>query len=411
MDLKAEALALHKEARGKFAVTSKVRVANKHDLSLAYSPGVAEPCLAIAKEPDLVYDYTAKGNLVAVVSDGSAVLGLGDIGPLAALPVMEGKAILFKTFANVDGVPVVLDTKDVAAIVEAVSLIAPTFGGINLEDISGPRCFEIEELLKERLDIPVFHDDQHGTAVVCFAGLLNALELVGKRLDACKVVINGAGAAGIAMAHLLLGAGCGQLSLCDSKGIIYPGRDTGLNRYKEEVARRVNLEGRRGSLADALRGADIFIGLSVAGAVDRDTIAGMARQAIVFALANPVPEIEPDHAIAAGAAVVGTGRSDYPNQVNNVLGFPGIFRGALDVRASCINEAMKIAAAAAIAGLITPEELRPDYVIPNPFDRRVATAVAVAVAQAAMESGVARRPLAPQAIREMVRRRLGSAAG
>ncbi len=410
MDLREEALALHRANQGKFAMASKVRVADKHDLSLAYSPGVAEPCLAIAAAPGEVYDYTAKGNLVAVISDGSAVLGLGDIGPLAALPVMEGKAILFKTFANVDAVPVVLATKDVEAIVRTAVLIAPTYGGINLEDISGPRCFEIEEALQAEVDIPVFHDDQHGTAVVCFAGLLNALKVVGKDLAAVKIVINGAGAAGIALANLLLGAGCGPLLICDTKGVIYPGR-AGQNRYKEEIARRTNPGGLGGTLSDALRGADVFIGLSVADALERESIRAMAGQPIVFALANPVPEIEPAAAVAAGAAVVATGRSDYPNQVNNVLGFPGIFRGALDVRASRVNEEMKIAAARAIASLLTPEELRADYVIPNPFDRRVAEAVAVAVAEAAVRSGVARRILGGEALRDTIRRRLGPAAG
>ena len=407
MDLRTEALALHRRHQGKFATVSKVRVADARDLSLAYSPGVAEPCLAIASSPETVYDYTAKGNLVAVVSDGTAVLGLGDIGPLAALPVMEGKAILFKNFANVDAVPIVLDTKDVEAIVETIARIAPTFGGINLEDISGPRCFEIEEALKERLDIPVFHDDQHGTAVVCFAGLINALRFVGKDLAEVSVVINGAGAAGIAMARLLLAAGCRRLLLCDTKGIIYPGRE-GVNSYKEEIARRTNPEGRRGGLAEALRGADVFIGLSVAGAVDAEMVASMAEGAIVFALANPVPEIFPEEALAAGAAVVATGRSDYPNQINNVLGFPGIFRGALDVRARLINEEMKLAAAGAIAGLLRPEELRADRVIPNPFDRRVVEAVAIAVARAAVATGVARRPMDEEAIVRTVRERLAA---
>lgn len=407
MDLKEEALALHRENQGKFAMTSKVRVADKHDLSLAYSPGVAEPCLAIAAAPDEVYDYTAKGNLVAVVSDGTAVLGLGDIGPLAALPVMEGKAILFKTFANVDAVPIVLGTTDVAEIVRSVALIAPTYGGINLEDISGPRCFEIEEALQAQVDIPVFHDDQHGTAVVCFAGLLNALRVVRKQLAGIKVAINGAGAAGIALANLLLDAGCGRLLICDTKGVIYPGRPSGQNRYKETLARRSNPQGQQNSLADALRGADVFVGLSAAGAVDQAMVRSMAERPIVFALANPVPEIEPAAALAAGAAVVATGRSDHPNQVNNVLGFPGIFRGALDVRARRVNEEMKIAAASAIAALLTPEDIRADYVIPNPFDRRVAPAVAVAVAEAAVKSGVARLSLDSETIRRTIHERLG----
>ncbi|NLG84146.1 MAG: NAD-dependent malic enzyme [Firmicutes bacterium] len=410
MDLKSEALALHRRHQGKFATISKVRVADTRDLSLAYSPGVAEPCLAIARSPATVYDYTAKGNLVAVISDGTAVLGLGEIGPLAALPVMEGKAILFKNFANVDAVPLVLATKEVEAVVETVVRIAPTFGGINLEDIAGPRCFAIEEALKERLDIPVFHDDQHGTAVVCFAGLLNALKFVGKDLAAVRVVINGAGAAGIAMARLLLAAGCREIVLCDRKGIVFPGRED-VNPYKEEIARRINPGAKRGSLAEALRGADVFIGLSVAGVVAPEMIASMAINPIVFALANPVPEIFPEEARAAGAVVVATGRSDYPNQINNVLGFPGIFRGALDVRAREINEEMKLAAATAIAGLLRPEELRADYIIPNPFDRRVVEAVAIAVARAAVATGVAGLPLEDEEIVRTIRERLAPLAG
>ncbi|MGQ9778887.1 MAG: NAD(P)-dependent malic enzyme [Bacillota bacterium] len=410
MDLKSEALALHRRHQGKFATISKVRLADTHDLSLAYSPGVAEPCLVIARSPATVYDYTAKGNLVAVVSDGTAVLGLGDIGPLAALPVMEGKAILFKNFANVDAVPIVLATKEVEAVVETVVRIAPTFGGINLEDISGPRCFAIEEALKERLDIPVFHDDQHGTAVVCFAGLLNALKFVGKDLAAVRVVINGAGAAGIAMARLLLAAGCQDIILCDTKGIVYPGRED-VNPYKEEIARRINPTGKRGGLVEAIRGADVFIGLSVAGVLTTEMVSSMAENPIVFALANPVPEIFPEEAKAAGAAVVATGRSDYPNQINNVLGFPGIFRGALDVWAKEINEEMKLAAAEAIAGLLRPEELRADYIIPNPFDRRVVEAVAIAVARAAVATGVARRPMDDEEIVRTVREKLAPLYG
>ena len=406
MDPREQALALHRSSRGKFAVGSKVKVENKHDLSLAYSPGVAEPCLAIAAGAELVYDYTAKGNMVAVVSDGTAVLGLGDIGPLAALPVMEGKAILFKTFANVDAVPLVLDTKDVQAIVETVALMSPTFGGINLEDIAGPRCFAIESALIERLDIPVFHDDQHGTAVVTFAGLLNALDFVGKSLAEVRTVINGAGAAGIALTRLLAEAGCGEILLCDTKGLVYPGRVEGMNPYKERAALLTKARAQGGTLRDALHGADVFVGLSVAGALDRAMVGTMSDRAIIFALANPVPEIDPAEAAAAGAAVVATGRSDYPNQVNNVLGFPGIFRGALDVRASRINEAMKIAAARAIASLLTAEELRADYIIPDPFDRRVPEEVAVAVAEAAVETGVARRPMDRAAIRRAVKEHL-----
>ncbi|MGE5598292.1 MAG: NAD(P)-dependent malic enzyme [Bacteroidota bacterium] len=411
MDLKREALALHREHRGKFAMHSKVRVADQRDLSLAYSPGVAEPCLAIASEPEAVYDYTSRGNLVAVISDGTAVLGLGDIGPLAALPVMEGKAVLFKTFGGVDAVPLVLSSKDPASIVESIALLAPSFGGINLEDIAAPRCFEIEEGLQERLDIPVFHDDQHGTAVVCFAGLLSALKFVNKTLPAIKAVINGAGAAGIAMARLLYEAGCRSVYLCDTKGLIYAGRKDGMNRWKEEAASFTNPLGERGTLADALRGADVFIGLSVAGAVDREMVRAMAARAVVFALANPVPEIMPEEARAAGAAVVATGRSDFANQINNVLGFPGIFRGALDVRARRIDREMKLAAAHAIAGLIEPDELRADYVIPSPFDPRVARAVAEAVARAAVKTGAARLALGPAEIAAAVSRSLGCDAG
>lgn len=409
MDLRQEALALHRLHRGKFAVASKVGLADQHDLSLAYSPGVAEPCLAIERDPDTVYEYTNRGNLVAVVSDGTAVLGLGDIGPLAALPVMEGKAVLFKAFGGVDAVPLVLATKDPAAIVEHIALLAPTFGGINLEDISGPRCFEIEEKLQEKLDIPVFHDDQHGTAVVCFAGLLNALQYVGKDIAGLRVVINGAGAAGIAMARLLHEAGCRGILLCDTKGVIHAGRAEGMNRWKEEAANYTNPAGERGTLAEALRGADVFIGLSVAGAVTRDMVRSMAARAVVFALANPVPEIMPEEARAAGAAVVATGRSDLANQINNVLGFPGIFRGALDVRARRINREMKIAAAHAIAGLVAPAELCADYIIPGPFDPRVPRVVAEAVAGAAVRTGIARLALSAPEIAAAVGLQLGGA--
>lgn len=393
MGLREEALELHRVNRGKVAVHSKVKVKDGHDLSLAYSPGVAEPCKEIAKNPELIYKYTNRGNMVAVVSDGTAVLGLGDIGPQAGLPVMEGKAILFKTFADVDAFPICLGTKEVAGVVQAVKWLEPTFGGVNLEDISGPHCFAIEEQLKRVLNIPVFHDDQHGTAVVCFAGLLNALKVVGKDISQVKIVINGAGAAGISIAKLLKAAGVNftNISICDSKGLLYPGKDPG-NRYKEEIACLTNPQGRKGDLATAMAGADVFIGVSAAGVVKPEMVKSMAPRPVIFGLANPVPEIMPDQALAAGAAVVGTGRSDFPNQVNNVLGFPGIFRGTLDVRAKEINEEMKVAAAKAIAGLITDQERSAEYIIPRPFDRRVVPAVALAVAKAAIATGVAREP-------------------
>lgn len=399
-DLKSEALKLHKDNAGKIAVRSKVELRDAWDLSLAYSPGVAEPCRAIASCADDVYSYTARGNLVAVVSDGSAVLGLGDIGPKAALPVMEGKSILFKHFAGVDAFPIVLDTHDVDEIVRTVKLIAPTFGGVNLEDISAPRCFEIEARLKQETDIPIFHDDQHGTAVVMFAGLINALKIVGKHLPAIKVVINGAGAAGVAIAKLLLDAGVTSILVCDRFGIVAQGRRNQLDRSKEELARLTNPSGVTGSLADAVRGADVFIGVSAANVLTADMVRSMNDQPLVFALANPDPEIRPEEARAAGARVVATGRSDYPNQVNNVLGFPGIFRGALDVRATDINEAMKLAAAHAIAELISEDELSEEYIIPRPFDSRVVPNVAARVAEAAMSSGVARAPRDPQEIRQ-----------
>jgi malate dehydrogenase (oxaloacetate-decarboxylating) len=398
-DLKSEALKLHRDHSGKIAVRSKIELRDTWDLSLAYSPGVAEPCLAIADSPDAVYDYTARGNLVAVVSDGSAVLGLGDIGPRAALPVMEGKSILFKHFAGVDAFPIVLDTHDVDEIVEAVKLMSPTFGGINLEDISAPRCFEIEARLKQAVDIPVFHDDQHGTAVVMFAGLINALKLAGKVLERVKVVINGAGAAGVAIAKLLKSAGATDILVCDRGGIVCEGRAGDTNASKKELARLTNPAGISGTLADAVRGADVFIGVSVGGVLTPDMVRSMASDPLVFALANPDPEILPDEAKAAGARVVATGRSDYPNQVNNVLGFPGIFRGALDVRASDINEEMKIAAARAIAELISGDELSEDYIIPKPFDARVVPNVAAEVARAAIDSGVARVVRDPEDIR------------
>ncbi len=396
MSLRDEALQFHRAAKGKIAVHSKVPCCTKEDLSLAYTPGVAEPCREIEKNPEDIYEYTAKGNIVAVVTDGTAVLGLGDIGPQAAIPVMEGKAILFKNFAGIDAFPISITSKDPDVIVETVKRIEPVFGGINLEDISAPRCFEVEERLKKTLSIPVFHDDQHGTAVVCLAALTNALKVVGKDFKNIRVAISGAGAAGIAVTKFLLSFGARDVVLCDSKGAIHQGRDD-LNMAKQEIARVTNPRGIAGTLTDAIRGADVFIGLSVAGIVSPVMVGSMARDAIVFAMANPVPEIMPDLAKAAGARVVATGRSDFPNQVNNVLGFPGIFRGALDVRASDINEDMKKAASLAIAGLV--DHVSEDMIIPSPLDRRVVPAVAMAVARAAIATGIARRPADPEDIR------------
>ncbi|MGZ4111519.1 MAG: NAD(P)-dependent malic enzyme [Tumebacillaceae bacterium] len=393
MTLREDALELHRLHQGKLSITSKVPVKTARDLSLAYSPGVAEPCKEIHEKKERVYEYTSKGNLVAVVSDGTAVLGLGNIGPEAALPVMEGKAVLFKSFAGVDAVPICLNTTDVDKIVETVKMLEPTFGGINLEDIAAPACFEIEERLKKELSIPVFHDDQHGTAIVTLAGLINALKVVDKKLQDIKVVTNGAGAAGIAIIKLLLSMGVRDIIMCDTKGAIYDGRIEGMNPIKQMVAKNTNLQKISGSLEDVLVGADVFIGVSVAGAVTTEMVQSMNRDAIIFAMANPTPEIFPEDALAAGASVVGTGRSDYPNQIKNVLAFPGIFRGALDVRATTINEEMKIAAAYAIAELISEDELSNEYVIPRPFDPRVVPSVSYAVAKAAMESGVARRPI------------------
>jgi malate dehydrogenase (oxaloacetate-decarboxylating) len=392
MDLREEALKLHKENTGKLAVVSKVQVQNGKDLSLAYSPGVAEPCKEIMANPVLSYQYTNRGNMVAVISDGTAVLGLGDIGPEAGLPVMEGKAILFKTFADIDAFPICLAAKQVEEVVQAVKWLEPTFGGINLEDISGPRCFEIEERLKKELKIPVFHDDQHGTAVICCAGLINALKVVEKEIYRAKVVVSGGGAAGIAVSKMLINIGImpTNIKICDKNGILYPG-GTG-NPYQEKMADLTNPQGERGSLADALVGADAFIGVSAPGIVSPEMVRSMASKAIIFGMANPVPEIMPDQALEAGAAVVGSGRSDMKNQINNLLGFPGVFRGTLDVRASEINEAMKLAATQAVAGLITQEELSAEYVIPQPFDRRVVPTVALAVAQAAIDTGVAGEP-------------------
>jgi malate dehydrogenase (oxaloacetate-decarboxylating) len=398
--LRNEALKLHKENRGKLGVHSKVQVNNAQDLSLAYSPGVAEPCMDIYQDENKVYDYTMKGNLVAVVTDGTAVLGLGNIGPKAAMPVMEGKALLFKSFADVDAFPICLDTTDPDKIVEVVKLLEPTFGGVNLEDIAAPQCFEIEERLRKICNIPVFHDDQHGTAIVTAAGLINALKLVDKKIEEIRVVANGSGAAGVAIVKLLLNMGVKDVILCDTKGIIYEGRPIGMNRFKEEMAKITNKEQKQGTLADALVGADVFVGVSAAGAVTKEMVRTMNPNAIIFAMANPIPEIMPEEAKEAGALVIGTGRSDFPNQVNNVLAFPGIFRGALDVSAKEINEEMKLAAVYAIAGLIADDELTPDYVIPDPFDPRVAAYVAAAVAQAAMETGVAQRSVNINQVKE-----------
>ena len=385
-----ESLKFHYEKKGKIEVVSTVPVKDKHDLSVAYTPGVAQPCLEIQKDVDKSYELTRRWNLCLVVTDGSAVLGLGDIGPEAGMPVMEGKCVLFKQFGGVDAFPLCVKSHDVDEIVRTIQLISGSFGGVNLEDISAPRCFEIEQKLKECCDIPIFHDDQHGTAVITLAGLTNALKVVGKRLDEVRIVMNGAGAAAIAIAKLLLAAGAKDVTLCDRSGAIYEGRESGMNPVKEEMARVTNREKRQGSLADMLVGADVFIGVSAPGAVTTEMVKTMNKDAVIFACANPTPEIFPDEARAGGAAVIATGRSDFPNQINNVLAFPGIFRGAFDVRARDINEEMKVAAANALAGLISDEELTPDYIIPAAFDPRVGNAVAAAVAQAARDSGVAR---------------------
>ena len=385
-----ESLKLHYAKRGKIEVISTVRVQDKNDLSLAYTPGVAQPCLEIQKDVDKSYELTRRWNMCLVATDGSAVLGLGDIGPEAGMPVMEGKCVLFKEFGGVDAFPLCIKSHDVDEIVRTIQLISGSFGGVNLEDISAPRCFEIERKLKECCDIPIFHDDQHGTAVITLAGLTNALKVVGKRKETVRVVINGAGAAAIAICKLLLAAGVKDVTLCDRSGAIYAGREKGMNAVKEEMARVTNLQKRAGSLAEVLAGADVFIGVSAPGAVTTEMVRTMNRDAILFACANPTPEIFPDEAKAGGAKVVATGRSDFPNQINNVLAFPGIFRGAFDVRASDINEAMKVAAAEALAGLISDEELNADYIIPAAFDPRVGRTVAAAVARAARDSGVAR---------------------
>ena len=399
-NLRNDSLHLHREHKGKLEVRSKVAVENERDLSLAYSPGVAEPCKEIAQDPAKVYDYTMKGNTVAVVTDGTAVLGLGNIGPQAALPVMEGKAVLFKEFAGVDAFPICLGSTDAETIIQTVKLLEPGFGGVNLEDISAPTCFIVEQRLKDEMGIPVFHDDQHGTAIVTLAGLINSLKLVGKGIENTKVVVNGAGAAGIAVVKLLSEFGFNDLIMCDTKGAIFKGRSYGMNPYKEEVADMSNYDRIEGLLGDVIKDTDIFIGVSAEGALTAEMVQTMAKDPIIFAMANPNPEILPHLAKQAGARVVGTGRSDFPNQVNNVLAFPGIFRGALDVQASEINDAMKIAAVEAIAGLLEEHEIHEDYVIPAPFDLRVAPAVASAVAKAAIETGVAKHAFLPAAVSE-----------
>ena len=389
MDKKQYALEKHKEWAGKIEVVTRAPITNREELAVAYTPGVAEPCLAINKDVDLSYTYTRRANLVAVVTDGTAVLGLGDIGPEAGMPVMEGKCALFKTFADVDAFPLCIRSKDVDEIVNTVRLLAGSFGGVNLEDISAPRCFEIEKRLKEVCDIPIFHDDQHGTAVVTLAAMINALKLVGKKMENLSVVVNGSGAAGIAITKLLMSRGLKKVILCDRKGAIYEGRD-GLNPIKEEMAKISNLEKKKGSLAEVIKGADVFIGVSAPGSLTADMVKTMASDPIIFAMANPVPEIMPDEAKKAGVRIMGTGRSDFPNQINNVLAFPGIFRGALDVRAKDINDEMKIAAAEAIASVIPENEITPDYIIPDAFNPHVKDAVAEAVKAAARKTGVAR---------------------
>ncbi|MDD6310352.1 MAG: NAD-dependent malic enzyme [Firmicutes bacterium] len=390
MDYQKESLRLHEEEwNGKIEVIATVPVNNKDDLSLAYTPGVAQPCLEIQKDIEKSYTLTRRANMCAVITDGSAVLGLGNIGPEAGMPVMEGKCVLFKAFADVDAFPICVKSQEVDDIVETVYQISGSFGGINLEDISAPRCFEIEKKLKERCDIPIFHDDQHGTAIITLAGLTNALKVVGKKKEDIKIVTSGAGAAAIAITKILLSAGVGNVVMCDRKGIIYKGRE-GLNWIKEEMAEVTNKNNEKGTLADAMKGADVFIGVSAPGLVTKEMVASMAKDPIIFACANPTPEIFPEEAKAAGAAVCSTGRSDYPNQINNVLAFPGIFRGAFDVRASDITENMKLAAAEALANLVKPEELTADYIIPKAFDPAVGPAVAKAVAEAARKDGVAR---------------------
>lgn len=390
MDYAKESLRLHKEWKGKIQVVANVPVETKDDLSLAYTPGVAQPCLEIQKDIEKSYELTRRWNMCLVVTDGSAVLGLGDIGPEAGMPVMEGKCVLFKAFGDVDAFPLCIKSKDVDEIVNTIYMISGSFGGVNLEDISAPRCFEIERKLKEKCDIPIFHDDQHGTAVITLAGLNNAMKLVKKEKSQVKIVMNGAGAAAISIAKLLLKAGYKNITLCDRHGAIYEGRPDGMNPVKDEMSKITNLEKKAGSLAETLKGADVFIGVSAPKMVTKEMVESMAKDAVIFACANPVPEIYPDEAKEGGAKVVATGRSDFPNQINNVLAFPGIFRGAFDVRAKDINDEMKIAAANALADLITDEELSPDYIIPKAFDKRVGPAVAKAVAEAARKTGVAR---------------------
>jgi len=407
MDLREISLKFHKDHEGKIALQPKVPVKTKEDLAIAYTPGVAEPCLEIKKNYDTIYDYTAKGNMVAIVTNGSAVLGLGNIGAGAGLPVMEGKAVLFKAFGGVDAFPICLDTSDVDKIVETVKLMEPTFGGINLEDIKAPECFEVEEKLKKVCNIPIFHDDQHGTAVVSTACLINALKLIGKKFEDITIVINGAGAAGTAIAKLLIKMGTKDVILCDTKGPIYKGRTVRMNKYKEEMANISNKNMIKGTLADALKGADVFLGVSVANCVTPEMVKSMNKDAIIMAMANPNPEILPSVAKEAGARVVCTGRSDFPNQVNNVVAFPGIFRGALDVRASEINDEMKIAAAYAIASVVKDDELNEDYVMPNAFDLRIAPVVAREVAKAAIKTKVARRAdMTPEMVEEHTKKLL-----
>ena len=390
MDYAKESLRLHGEWKGKIEVVTRVPVENKDDLSLAYTPGVAQPCLEIQKDVNKSYELTRRWNMCLVVTDGSAILGLGNIGPEAGMPVMEGKCVLFKAFGDVDAFPLCIKSNDVDEIVNTIYMISGSFGGVNLEDISAPRCFEIEKKLKEKCDIPIFHDDQHGTAIITLAGLTNALKVVGKKKEDVHVVMNGAGAAAISIARLLLTAGFKNITLCDRKGAIYEGRPEGMNPVKDEMSKVTNLDKKAGSLADMLVGADVFIGVSAPGAVTTEMVKTMNKDAIVFACANPTPEIFPDDAKAGGAKVVSTGRSDFPNQINNVLAFPGIFRGAFDVRAKEINDEMKLAASEALANLIADEELSPEYIIPKAFDKRVGPAVAKAVAEAAKRTGVAR---------------------
>ena len=390
-DIYERSLDAHMKARGKISINLKIPILTKEDLSIAYTPGVAAPSKAIHEDPFKAYDYTSKGNLVAVVTDGSAVLGLGNIGPLAAMPVMEGKAVLFKKFADVDAIPICLDTQDTEEIIRTVKNIAPTFGGINLEDISAPRCFEIERRLKKDLDIPVFHDDQHGTAIVLLAALVNASKVVGKKISDMDIVISGAGAAGSAIARILLGYSAKDIILCDTKGAIFEGREEGMNPEKEELAKMTNKRKKQGSLGDMMEGTDVFIGVSMPGLVTENMISSMSENAIVFAMANPEPEIMPDAAKNAGAKVVGTGRSDFPNQVNNVLAFPGVFRGALDSRASDITEEMKVAAAEALASCVSDSELDADHILPSPFNKDVANTVAKAVSDASIRCNVSKK--------------------